>query len=150
MKYSHNDQWTKQPLTDALLSGFSAVEVDIIYNGDVYCQHSWRPFPCMTYGSLLEKYIKPLIKINTQFFLILEFKTGGEKIINRLWKVIQPILKKENIIILLDACDNWLQKNRVDTMFKFYKKYPHPNIRLKQEFKDLEAIRLYKKSIWHF
>jgi len=60
MKYrkSHNDEWCKNPIADALKAGCNIIEVDLVWSwGEIQASHSWRPFPFLYKGTLEDLYL---------------------------------------------------------------------------------------------
>ena len=73
MKNSHNSYWIKgNPLLVSIATGCDIIEADII-DKHLNLSHSWRPFKCMYYGNLINRYLHNFPKSK---YLYIEFKTG--------------------------------------------------------------------------
>ena len=89
-KHSHNTYWNEGGAVEALHNDCNIIECDVIYkNGNVMLSHSWRPFKFMCYGPL-GKYLEYFSgsKNNRIIYLYIEIKTGDEKIIYKLEKLL--------------------------------------------------------------
>lgn len=99
--FSHNDYWRDRPLWDALSYGFNCVEADLwIIDNELYVSHDRpEPHPDITFKRL---YLEPLAQrihenngqvypaSDRPFYLMVDFKTKGEKTYRLLKKQLEP------------------------------------------------------------
>jgi len=109
--HSHNDYHQKQPLFDALASGFCSVEADVFLSNDnlLVGHHRFE----LNKGRTLEKlYLAPLAKrvkanggsvykAKTPFHLMIDFKTGGPAT----YIALKPLLEKYRFMLTAFTAD---------------------------------------------
>ena len=147
MKNAHNSYWIKgNPVTKSVKAGCDIIEVDII-DKHLNLGHSWRPFKCMYYGNLINRYLHNFPKSK---YLYIEFKTGDRKVKESLYQALKEY-KIDKVI--LNAIPHPFIK-RYEVYQEFIEEYRDliPFIEM-SEFKKRIQVRnvdLFERSIWHF
>lgn len=122
--YSHNDYWAKRPLFDAIDYGCNMVEADLIYSFlKPRCSHSWRPLPCLYYGTLEDTYLKPMYQ------MCIDGKYTSE---NPIWMYVEP--KTFNPLL-------------IKPLYKLLKKYQHLAMRYTISVQD-RYIHQWLRGVW--
>lgn len=148
MKQSHNDYWNRVKLHRALNENCNIIEVDVIYlRGDLYCSHSWRPHPALTYGRL-EEYFKAMERYGEkEVYLYVEIKTSDWRAIDTMGKLLK---KYPGVKVLVKGVERWFSPDRewiarvITRQNKNAQSYDEYRARVGQN----EIAKLYKITNW--
>jgi hypothetical protein len=158
--HSHNDYWTQCPFYIGIVQGMNMFEVDIIYFcGKLMLSHSWKPFRCMYYGELEEKYLLPMImyviaNIESELWLYIEYKSGNKKINSLLYNILSRNTHPRLHYTLSALNNTWYQKPRHIQAQQFMDLYKDElgltwETDLETQY-EYERFDLYDKKWWMF
>lgn len=168
--HSHNDYKQKRPLLDALERGFTSIEVDVYSAaGDLMVAHTRGEIEAgQTLRSLYLDPLKKWIDENdgriysddSEFFLLIDFKSSGDKTYKRLKEQLVPyqkyLSKYENGVFTKGPVTIVISGNRPIKMVKKEKvryvsidgRYAHLDSTLPVHFMPIISIR-WGWSLWY-
>lgn len=150
LKKSHNSQWNKHQILDAFAHGCDIIEADVIWDGDFYLSHSWRPFESLYYGRLIDylEYFKKY-KGSRKLYFQIDLKFDNLDFCYRFTTLLLAH-KNDRVMYVLSGGTEYLKT----TIKKLYT-CSADNIMLWDEFKkwvngiaEVEVLKLYKRKSW--
>ena len=116
LKMSHNDEWTKHPIIDAINAGCEIIEVDVVYSHEkVWASHSRRWFKFL-YRMPFENYVRDLLHVaNIQKpILYIDIKEGSLSLARDIYDILRTYQYKGLVLVggsggvLADGCARYL------------------------------------------